>query len=65
MELTAADWESKTWERIKAHCEEQLVLLRLKNDGKMHENDRNFLIGQIYQLNSLIALDKPRPMVKS
>lgn len=65
MEFTAADWETKTWERIKAHCEEKLAMLRTQNDNKMAEEDRNFLIGRIHELRVMIALDKPRPMVKS
>lgn len=65
MELIAADWDTKTWEKIKRHCEEQLVALRVQNDHKMAEDDRNFLVGRIFQLKVILALDKPRPVVKS
>lgn len=59
MDFTLADRESKTWQKIKAHCEKELEVLRGRNDGKMNENDRNFLIGQIHQLKALLALEKP------
>lgn len=64
MAFTVADWESKTWEKIKQHCEDRLAMLRRKNDGKMSEEDRNFLIGQIFELQTLVDLDKPRPIVR-
>lgn len=63
MEFTAADRESKTWQKIKSHAEHELAALRLRNDGKMSEADRNFLIGQIHQLKALLALEKPVPVV--
>lgn len=63
MDFTVADRESKTWQKIKAHCEKELEVLRTRNDGKMNENDRNFLIGQIFQLHALLKLEKPGPVM--
>lgn len=59
MELTAADRESKTWQKIKEYCERRRENLRTRNDGKMSETDRNFLIGQINEINTVLALEKP------
>lgn len=65
MDFTVADRESTTWQKIKEQCEKDLVMLRTRNDGKMSEADRNFLIGQIHQLKALLALEKPSPIIPS
>lgn len=65
MDFTLADRESKTWQKIKAQCEHDLSLLRSRNDGKMSEADRNFLIGQIHQLKAFLAIEKPGPVIPS
>lgn len=65
MDFTVADRESKTWQKIKEQCEKDLASLRTRNDGKMSEGDRNFLIGQIHQLKAMLALEKPSPVIPS
>lgn len=59
MDFTVADRESRTWQKIKEQYEKELANLRVRNDGKMSETDRNFLIGQIHQIKALLALEKP------
>lgn len=58
MDFTNADRESNTWQKLKAHYEARLAFLRQQNDGRMEDGDRNFHIGQIKEVTTLLALDK-------
>ena len=63
MDFTPYDKESSTWIKLKAHYEERLHLLRMKNDHQFPEEQRNILIGQIQEVKALLALDVERPVM--
>ena len=64
MDFTPADRESITWLKVKDHYTAKLESLRRRNDGKMSEADRNFLIGQIFEITALLSLEKPKVTIK-
>lgn len=63
MNFTQADRDSNTWHKLKEHLEERRQLHRIRNDGKMSEADRNFLIGQIAEINALLRLEDVSPVI--
>jgi hypothetical protein len=63
MELTPYDKESVTWLKLKAEYTARLHTLRMQNDSKMSEEDRNLLLGQILEVKALLKLgDEPIDM---
>ena len=61
--LTEYEKQSSTWERVKAHLEERLLILRERNDGLMSENDRNILLGSIRTIKEILAWETPDPKI--
>jgi len=63
MDFTPYDKESATWQKLKAHYEARLQVLRMKNDHPLPEEQRNILIGQIQEVKTLLALEVERPVM--
>ncbi len=61
--LTEYEKQSSTWERVKAHLEERLSILRERNDGLMPENERNILLGAIRTTKEILAWETPDPTI--
>ena len=62
MDLTAADRESKLWEKLREHYRSRLATLREQNDAMMAEEDRNVVIGRIYEVKLFLNLDQ-KPVI--
>lgn len=54
LELTEAEMKSSTWQKILEHCEQEISMLRIKNDSLLLKNDETmFIRGQIKALKDL------------
>ena len=58
MDFTPFDKDSSTWQKLKAHYESRLNWLRHQNDQPMMEDRRNHLLGQIFEVKALLALEQ-------
>jgi len=56
MILTNHEKTSDVWRKIYAYYAERLVVLRAQNDAKMTETDRNFHLGRLAEVKSVLAL---------
>ncbi|MFN3076843.1 MAG: hypothetical protein ABT940_08200 [Alphaproteobacteria bacterium] len=64
MEFTPADRDSVTWQKLKTYLQARLQTHRTRNDGRMSEADRNFLIGQIFEVQTILGLEQPKLTMK-
>ena len=64
MKLNDIERRQPLWLNIRNHLESELVILRAKNEGIMDEAHRNYLIGQIAAIKSLIAIGDEREEIK-
>ena len=62
-ELTAADKQSATWRRLRAHLEQELINKRGQNDGALDPIQTAKLRGHIESLKGLIALSDDKPPI--
>lgn len=60
--LTGHDKAQGLWLRLRAHLEERLADLRVRNDALQSEYETASLRGEIRCLKKLIALGDVRPM---
>lgn len=56
--LTRADFDSRTWERMRAVLEARLQTLRIENDDRLDEVKTASIRGRIAELKELLALDQ-------
>ena len=57
MILDLNDRQSQTWVKIKVHLNERLNDHRLKNDGRLSENDTAYLRGRIAEVKCLLDIE--------
>lgn len=63
--LTAAEKSHPLWVQLKAHLQDQLAGLRVRNDSaSMTEQDTAALRGRIHQLKAVIALGNDPPLIE-
>lgn len=60
-ELSEGEKMHPLWARLKAHLEQRLQTLRVRNDRPQTEFGTATLRGQIKELKAFIALGKDRP----
>lgn len=56
MKLTEFDKQSSTWIKLKAHIEDQIDILRIRNDGDVDAVATAKLRGQILALKKILSL---------
>lgn len=61
-QLSEHDKATVLWLRLKAHLEDRLAALRVRNDAPQSEQDTAALRGEIRGLKKLLALSDHRPM---
>lgn len=54
--LTRADFESRTWDRLRALLEQRLAAQREQNDQRLDEVKTAHIRGRIAELKELLAL---------
>lgn len=59
MILTLEERHSALWTKLKEHMQQQIDLLRLKNDGALDEVTTASIRGEIRALKRLSAVDQP------
>ena len=64
MNLNPADRVSPLWSKLRTHYHERLMQLREKNDTRLPETERAWLLGQIYEVKTLLAMDEEAPIVE-
>lgn len=62
--LNGAEAQTALWQKIKAHYEKQLDLLRKQNDGELNEIETAKMRGRILEVKAILALDKLPPGTK-
>jgi hypothetical protein len=65
VKLTYEDKHSVTWARVKQFVEEEIDLLRKRNDGPLDMEATQRLRGQIAALKKVLDLDSEMPVVDS
>lgn len=65
-QLLPSDKVSGTWQRFKAHLEQELATARLKNDDeKLDPIQTAFTRGRIKTLKNLLALENAPPVIST
>lgn len=59
--LNGAEAQTALWQKIKAHYQSQLELLRAQNDGDLNEVQTATMRGRILEVKKILALDKQPP----
>lgn len=56
------DWMSPTWQRLRAHIEQRIAILRMQNDDPTKDAAQTAALrGQIKELKSLLRLPESAP----
>ena len=64
MNITPSDRDSPVWRALMTYLGERVEALRRQNDTDHTPEQTSKLRGQILELNTLLKLDKERPIVK-
>lgn len=63
MTLTPGEQQSPVWQKLKAHYEERLHILRAENDAAMPEVRTANQRGRIAEIKALLQLGEPNIVV--
>ena len=63
--LTNLEVTTSLWEKLAAHYQKRLVILREKNDGKLSAEETAHIRGQIQEVKQLLELAVPAPVINS
>lgn len=61
MELTPGDFNTGTWDRLRADMEARLLSMRKRNDADLDAVETAAIRGQIRELNYWLSLAAPQP----
>lgn len=61
MKLTTQDFQSATWQKIAALCEQRLDVLRKQNDGPLDAIETANKRGRIAEVKRILAMANPSP----